>query len=95
MRVSFEEGLRLLKKGAKKARIIVEAERDTKKTQNVLSELPGSTRPEEIVVVGGHYDFVPGVRGASDNAGGTAMSMELARGFKEKGSKRTLRFVVW
>ena len=61
----------------------------------MVAELPGSTRPDEIIVVGGHYDSVPGVRGASDNAGGTAMTMELARVFKEKGSRRTLRFVAW
>ncbi len=95
VRVSFEDGLRLLKKGANRARIVVEAERDTKNTQNVIAELQGTTRPDEIVVVGGHYDSVPGVRGASDNAGGTAMTMELARVFREKGSKRTLRFVAW
>jgi len=95
VRVSFESGLRLLKKDAKRARIVVEAERDTKKTQNIIAELPGSTRPDEVIVVGGHYDSVPGVRGASDNAGGTAMTLELARVFKEKGSKRTLRFVAW
>jgi len=95
VRVSFEDGLRLLKKGARRARIVVEAERDTKNTQNVIAELLGSTRPDEIVVVGGHYDSVPGVRGASDNAGGTAMTMELARVFREKGSKRTFRFVAW
>jgi hypothetical protein len=95
VRVSFEDGLRLLKKGANRARIVVEAERDTRNTQNVIAELQGSTRPDEIVVIGGHYDSVPGVRGASDNAGGTAMTMELARVFREKGSKRTLRFVAW
>jgi len=95
VRVSFESGLRLLKKGAKRARIVVEAERDTKKTQNIIVELPGSTRPDEVIVVGEHYDSVPGVRGASDNAGGTVMTLELARVFKEKGSKRTLRFVAW
>jgi aminopeptidase YwaD len=95
VRVSFEDGLRLLKMGGEKARIVVEAERDAKNTQNVIAELPGSTRPDEIVVVGGHYDSVPGVRGASDNAGGTAMTVELARVFKERGSKRTLRFVAW
>ena len=95
VRVSFEDGLRLLKKGAKRARIVIEAERDTKKTHNILAELPGSTRAEEIIVVGGHYDSVPDVKGASDNAGGTAMTMELARIFKEKGSRRTLRFVAW
>ena len=61
----------------------------------MIAELRGSTKPKEITVVGGHYDSVPGVGGASDNAGGTAMTVELARVFKERGSKRTLRFVAW
>ncbi|MBN2334032.1 hypothetical protein JXL21_00635, partial [Candidatus Bathyarchaeota archaeon] len=52
VRISFEDGLRLLKSGAKRARIMVQSERAKLKTQNVLAELPGSTRPEEIVVVG-------------------------------------------
>lgn len=95
LRISFEDGLKLLKKGATKARIVVEAERGKKKTQTIIAELKGSTHPDEIVLVGGHYDTVPNVRGASDNAGGTSIAMELARVFKEKGSKRTLRFIAW
>jgi aminopeptidase YwaD len=95
VRISFEEGLKLMKKGVKKARIVVEAERGKKKTQNIIAELKGTTNPDEIVFVGGHYDTVPDVRGASDNAGGTSIVMELARVFKDKGSKRTIRFVAW
>jgi hypothetical protein len=95
VRVSFEDGLSILKDGATHVKIVVESERGEKKTQNVIAELKGTLRPEEIVVVGGHYDTVPGVRGASDNAGGTSIAMELARVFNEKGSKRTLRFVAW
>ena len=95
VRISFEDGLKLLKSGATHARIVVEAEKVTRKTQNVVAELKGSTHPEEIILVGGHYDTVPDVHGASDNAGGTSITMELARVFKEKGSKRTLRFIAW
>ena len=95
VRIRFEDGLKLLKKGATHAKIVVEAERGTKKTQNIIAELKGTTHPDEIIIVGGHYDTVPDVRGASDNAGGTSLTLELARVFKERGSKRTLRFIAW
>ena len=95
VRIRFEDGLKLLKGNATHAKIVVEAEKVTRKTQNVVAELKGTTNPDEIILVGGHYDTVPDVRGASDNAGGTSITMELARVFKEKGSKRTLRFIAW
>lgn len=95
VRISHEDGLKLLGSGAKRARLVVESEDRRVKSKNVIGELEGSLRPEEIVIVGGHFDSVPGVQGASDNAGGTALVLELARVFKEKEGKRTLRFVAW
>lgn len=95
VRIGFEDGLKLLKNGATHAKIVVEADLTKEKTKNVVGELKGSSHPDEIVLVGGHYDTVPDVRGASDNAGGTSIMMELARVFKAKGSKRTLRFIAW
>jgi aminopeptidase YwaD len=95
VRVTFEDGFKLLKSGATHARIVVEAELSKLKTKNIIAELKGTSHPDEIILVGGHYDTVPGVKGASDNAGGTSITMELARVFKEKGSKRTVRFIAW
>ncbi len=95
VRIGFEDGFKLLKNGATHANIVVEAKLAKEKTNNVIAEIKGSTHPDEIVIVGGHYDTVPDVRGASDNAGGTSIMMELARVFKEKGTKRTLRFIAW
>ncbi len=95
VRIGFEDGLKLLKNNAKQAKIVVESEKVERKTQNIIAELKGATKSDEIIIVGGHYDTVPDVRGASDNAGGTSITMELARVFKEKGSKRTLRFIAW
>ena len=76
-------------------RLIAVTEEKTIRTQNVVAEIRGTLRPEEIIVVGGHYDTVLEVPGAGDNAGGTAIVLELARVFKERGSKRTMRFVAW
>jgi len=95
VRVTFEDGFKILKSGATHARIVVEAELSKLKTKNIIAELKGTSHPDEIILVGGHYDTVPGVRGASDNAGGTSITMELARVFIEKGSKRTVRFIAW
>src|SRR5690349_16904986 len=46
---------------------------------NVLAELRGSSRPDELVVVGAHYDSVPNCPGADDNASGVAAVLEIAR----------------
>ena len=50
-----------------------------KTVYNLETELSGSLRRAEIVVVGGHYDSVLGSPGANDNATGTAAVLELAR----------------
>jgi len=93
--ITYEDGFKLLEKGAKKVHFVADSENMKGKSQNVIGELAGSDRPEEIVIVGGHYDTILGGPGASDNAGGTALVMELARVFKKKGTKRTMRFITW
>ena len=95
VRISFQDGLKLLKSGATHVKIVVEADLVKQKTMNIIAELKGTSHPDEIILVGGHYDTVPNVKGASDNAGGTSITLELARVFKEKGSKRTVRFIAW
>jgi Zn-dependent M28 family amino/carboxypeptidase len=62
---------------------------------NLAVEIPGRDRPREIVVVGGHYDTVPGCPGANDNATGAAAAIELARLFAGSRPSRTLRFVAF
>lgn len=62
---------------------------------NLIVEIPGTTRPDEIVVVGGHYDTAPGTPGANDNASGTAAMLALARRFADSKPARTLRFVAF
>jgi hypothetical protein len=39
---------------------------------NLEAEIRGNTRPEEIVMVGAHYDSAPGTPGANDNASAVA-----------------------
>ena len=63
--------------------------------ENLIAELPGTVRPGEIVVVGAHYDTVPGSPGANDNASGVAVLLALAERFAQRPQPRTLRFVAF
>ncbi len=64
---------------------------------NVIAEIPGSEKPDEFVIVGGHLDSWDGATGALDNGTGVATAMEAARLLMEAGAKpkRTIRFMLW
>ncbi|MEW8627470.1 MAG: M28 family peptidase [Candidatus Thiodiazotropha sp.] len=66
-----------------------------KMVRNIAVELPGEEFPEEIVVIGAHYDSVLGSPGANDNGTGVAAVLELARLFKDRNLNRTVRFVAF
>jgi Zn-dependent M28 family amino/carboxypeptidase len=55
----------------------------------------GTVHPAEIILVGAHYDSVPGSPGANDNASGIAALLELSRLFAHATPARTLRFVAF
>lgn len=60
---------------------------------NLQAELPGATRPEEVLVVGAHYDSEEDCPGANDNGSGIAALLEIARACASHRPARTLRFV--
>lgn len=64
---------------------------------NVIAEIRGSERPNEIVLIGGHLDSWDLGTGAIDNGSGCAMVMEAMRTLKELGikPKRTIRAVLF
>jgi Zn-dependent M28 family amino/carboxypeptidase len=70
-------------------------EADGKAVRNLIAELPGRERREEIIVVGAHYDTVPGSPGANDNGSGIAALLALARAYAGDAQGRTIRFVAF
>ena len=62
---------------------------------NIAAEIKGSKLPDEIVIVGGHYDSAEGTPGANDNGSGTAAMLMLAQHFSKSKPDRTLRFVAF
>jgi len=63
--------------------------------RNVFAEIAGASRPQELVVVGAHYDSVRGAPGANDNGSGVAAVLELARAFRGWQPARTWRLVLF
>jgi Zn-dependent M28 family amino/carboxypeptidase len=64
---------------------------------NVVGEIPGTTKPEEIVMVGGHFDSWHYGTGATDNAAGSGVALEAMRILKSLNLKmdRTVRIALW
>ncbi|MGE0002366.1 MAG: M28 family metallopeptidase [Fimbriimonadaceae bacterium] len=66
---------------------------------NVIAEIPGVSKPDEIVIVSGHLDSWdgPGSQGTCDNGTGTMVALEAARLLMAAGAKpeRTIRFILW
>ena len=62
---------------------------------NLTVQITGTKAPNEIVVIGAHYDSIDGSPGANDNATGVAALLALARSFAGKNCDRTLRFAAF
>ncbi|MET0289044.1 MAG: M20/M25/M40 family metallo-hydrolase [Pseudoxanthomonas sp.] len=64
---------------------------------NTLAELPGSSKADEVVMLGAHMDSWHAGTGASDNGAGVAVMMEAIRILKAVGAKpkRTIRVALW
>ena len=66
-------------------------------SHNVIAEIPGSEKPEEIIVIGAHLDSWALGTGANDNGCNVNIMIDIARQMKKLGiqPKRTIRFALW
>jgi Zn-dependent M28 family amino/carboxypeptidase len=62
---------------------------------NIIAQIPGCPAEKPYVVLGAHYDTVPGSPGADDNASGVAVLLETARRMASNPSPPALRFVAF
>ena len=72
---------------------------DDQQGYNVIAEIPGSDKKlkDQLVMIGGHLDCWQGSTGATDNAAGSAVMLEVIRILKTVGIKprRTIRIALW
>ncbi len=66
-------------------------------TFNVIAEIPGTDKADEVVMLGAHFDSETAGTGATDNAAGSAAMMEAMRILKATGlrMRRTVRLALW
>ncbi len=64
---------------------------------NVIAEIPGTDKKDEVIMLGGHLDSWHAATGATDNAIGCAVMMEAVRILKAIGvqPRRTIRIALW
>jgi len=64
---------------------------------NIVGEIPGTDKASEVVMIGAHFDSWHTGTGATDNAAGSAVMMEVMRILKATGlpMRRTVRIALW
>lgn len=103
--LSSDDFLRLQRMAEAGTPITLEADVKTKfytddlKGYNVVAEIPGTdpVLKDEIVMLGGHLDSWHAATGATDNAAGCSVMMEVVRILQASGLKprRTIRIALW
>ena len=64
---------------------------------NIVGEIPGTAKKDEVIMIGAHFDSWHGGTGATDNGAGSAVMMEVMRILKTLDLKmaRTVRIGLW
>jgi len=99
--VSAEDSMliaRLSKRGPVKVKLTVTPQMlQDADSFNVIADLPGTEKPEEVVIVSGHLDSWDLATGAHDDATGVTGAMAVIKTLNQLGLKprRTIRVVAW
>ena len=96
---NYNRMIRMIEKGEK---LTMQMELKTEITKpdsafNIIAEIPGTDKKDEVVLIGGHFDSWQGGTGATDNACGSAVCMEALRILKKLNltPRRTIRIGLW
>jgi hypothetical protein len=101
--VSAEQYNRLVriteKKVAAQMRVTLEADASATNQDvfNIVGEIPGGAKKDELIMIGAHFDSWHSGTGATDNAAGSAVMIEVMRILKALNLKldRTVRIALW
>lgn len=100
--LSIEDAEMLHRMQERGERVVVRLQMDARQlpdaqSRNVVAELTGSTKPDEVVVLGGHIDSWDVGEGAMDDGGCSVAAWQAVRLMQRLGlrPKRTVRVVLW
>lgn len=94
--LSAEQGNSLIERSEKEqlnVSLNVNTQQRTITGRNIIAHVEGVTQPK--IIVGGHYDSVPGSPGANDNASGTAVVLAIARNLSNQPLARQAWFIAF
>jgi carboxypeptidase Q len=94
--ITYEDAVRLVLMKPRRVGLVATGTIEWKEARTVIADIKGGEKPDEVVIVCAHNDSAYSSPGATDDEGGVAIVMELARAFAA-GPKpaRTLRFIAW
>jgi Zn-dependent M28 family amino/carboxypeptidase len=81
-----------LSRAGTRIRVQVDGAIEDRVTNNIVAEIGSG---DEVLMVGGHLDSVPGGPGINDNGSGVAMLLEIAEEYAAAGRDERLRFAFW
>jgi carboxypeptidase Q len=100
--ITIEDAERLRRMQDRGARIVIRLKMEAQmlpdaESANVVAEIRGREKPDEVAVVGGHIDSWDVGAGASDDGGGCVVTWEALRIIRKLNlrPRRTLRLVLW
>ncbi|MGM9942012.1 MAG: M28 family peptidase [Bulleidia sp.] len=92
--INLRTARELLQAHPETVRIVLRQNGDAEgESRNVVAEIRGTEKPEEVVLFSAHYDSVEFSNGAWDNGTGSVTIMEILRYYAANPPKRTVRFV--
>ncbi len=93
LNVAHQDAWHWIAQGATHARCRVVGGMEPATSQNVVIELPGTDRADEILYASAHHDTQAGSPGADDNGSGVVGVIELARLLHARPRRRTVRLI--
>ena len=100
--VTVEDAMRLSRLSARGVRVVLRLRMEATthsdiESANVIGEIRGHEQPDQIVLVGGHFDSWDAATGASDDGVGCIVTWEAARLIRSLGlrPRRTIRVVLF
>ena len=89
--INAKDAVNIINSDGKIAKIVIDQDEYTGKSQNVILDLKGEC--DETVIFTAHYDSTSLSQGAYDNMSGCVGLLSMAEYFSKKSHKRNLRFV--
>jgi len=93
--VSYFDAIQLVEQLPLSAELAIRARCFPAVSHNVVGQITGHQRPDEVIVVSGHHDCVEENVGADDNGSGVIFVLELARILARCRLRRSVRFISY